>query len=357
MAKFSQKYPPTIDPKPETQTISSFIKATVQNAGKTEAVIAASGGVDSSVSLVLTAKAVGPTHLHVIYLPSRASGPIHLEHLRSLLSLTKIPEEHLSIIPITAIIQKTWRIINHYAKTRESEGSLFSPLASTHKTHPTQGAKGDRFAKGAMARLKTWQAPHDEKTATNLTLATKQTASPDATASLNRLRLANLAARARMIVIFDQAKLHDALVIGTENRSEHLLGYYTRFGDEASDVEPIRHLYKTQVRELAKYLTIPDAIITKTPTAGLWQGQTDEAELGFSYEEADPILYLHFDQHLSPKKIAQTIAPLTQKTPEQTDALISKVLNRCKQNEFKHHLPHMLKSKEEKEKTTPSFRS
>ena len=89
----------------------------------------------------------------------------------------------------------------------------------------------------------------------------------------------------------DTAKKLSALVCGTENRSEYLLGYFTRFGDEASDLEPIAHLYKTQVYQLAEYLGIPRDIIYKSPTAGLWRGQTDEKELGMSYETLDKILY------------------------------------------------------------------
>ena len=77
---------------------------------------------------------------------------------------------------------------------------------------------------------------------------------------------------------------------GTENKSEHHLGYFTRFGDSASDVEPIAGLYKTQVWEMAKELGLPEIFYTKAPSAGLWEGQTDENEMGFSYAEADKVL-------------------------------------------------------------------
>ena len=107
---------------------------------------------------------------------------------------------------------------------------------------------------------------------------------------MDRVRKGNIMARVRMTYLFDQAKKHRALVVGTENKSEHELGYFTRFGDEASDVEPIVHLYKTQVFELAKYLKIPETIITKQPSADLWPEQTDENELGFTYQEADEVL-------------------------------------------------------------------
>jgi len=82
-----------------------------------------------------------------------------------------------------------------------------------------------------------------------------------------------------------------------------LLGYYTRFGDEASDIEPLRNLYKTQIYDLAKYLGIPEAILTKKPTAGLWEGQTDEGEFGFTYKDADEILSMVVDEKKSVDEI------------------------------------------------------
>ncbi|MBI3576417.1 NAD(+) synthase, partial [Candidatus Gottesmanbacteria bacterium] len=96
--------------------------------------------------------------------------------------------------------------------------------------------------------------------------------------SIDNIRKGNIMARVRMTALFDQAKKQKALVVGTENKSERLLGYFTRFGDSASDIEPLANLYKTQVFKLAKYLGIPESIITKPPTAGLWKGQTDEGD-------------------------------------------------------------------------------
>ncbi|MEK7513668.1 MAG: NAD(+) synthase [Patescibacteria group bacterium] len=116
----------------------------------------------------------------------------------------------------------------------------------------------------------------------------------------DKVRLGNIMARVRMIYGFDQAKKLKALVIGTENKSEKLLGYYTRFGDEAADIEPMIHLYKTGVIELARELKIPDAIINQHPSAGLWPEQTDEGDLGFTYKEADEF----FQGKSANKKIA-----------------------------------------------------
>jgi NAD+ synthase len=101
------------------------------------------------------------------------------------------------------------------------------------------------------------------------------------------LRFGNASARARMIMIYDLAQERGGLVLGTENRSEYYLGYFTRFGDAASDVEPIWDLYKTEVKVAAELMGQPEAVLVKHPTAGLWGGQTDEDELGFTYREAD----------------------------------------------------------------------
>lgn len=119
----------------------------------------------------------------------------------------------------------------------------------------------------------------------------------------SKVRKGNLMARTRMIVLFDLAKKVGGLVSGTENKTEKLLGYYTRFGDSASDLEPISHLYKTQVYELAKYLGVPNEIIKAQPTAGLWAGQTDEREFGFTYKEADQVLYLHYNKRVNLEKV------------------------------------------------------
>lgn len=122
---------------------------------------------------------------------------------------------------------------------------------------------------------------------------------------MDRIRKGNIMARVRMIYLFDQAKKRRCLVMGTENKSEQLLGYFTRFGDEASDIEPLTHLYKTEVCELAKYLQIPETIIAKPPSADLWPEQTDEGELGFGYEDADEILYLLYEKKKSEEEIVQ----------------------------------------------------
>lgn len=147
----------------------------------------------------------------------------------------------------------------------------------------------------------------------------------------NKIRIGNIVARIRMIILYDLAKKNNALVCGTENRSEYYLGYFTRFGDQASDLEPINHLFKTQVYSLAKYLVIPQKIIDQRPSAGLWTGQTDEGELGFTYQEADPVIHLYYDKKFPIEKIKK----LGLKN-------VDKIVAYCKKNEFKHKVPYHL---------------
>ena len=102
--------------------------------------------------------------------------------------------------------------------------------------------------------------------------------------------MGNLMARTRMAVLYYHANKEARLVCGTSNRTEYLLGYCTKYGDNAADLQPILHLFKTEIRDLAKDLGVPETIIRKTPSAGLWTGQSDEAEIGFSYPVIDTAL-------------------------------------------------------------------
>ncbi len=145
----------------------------------------------------------------------------------------------------------------------------------------------------------------------------------------NSVSIGNLMARTRMTVLYDLSAFHNALVVGTGNKTELLLGYFTIYGDGACALEPIGCLYKTDVKELAKYLKIPDVIINKPPSAGLWDGQTDEKELGASYEEIDNCLdFLYNDMHRSYIPDANLIMQLSE---------------RIKRNKFKSELPKIMK--------------
>jgi NAD+ synthase len=119
----------------------------------------------------------------------------------------------------------------------------------------------------------------------------------------DRLRFGNLLARLRMTALFDRARPVPALVLGTSNKSEILLGYSTLFGDSAASVQPLGDVWKTQVFALAEYLDLPQRVRSKPPTADLWPGQTDAGELGFDYRDADPILWAHHEAGLDPGQL------------------------------------------------------
>jgi nicotinamidase/pyrazinamidase len=146
------------------------------------------------------------------------------------------------------------------------------------------------------------------------------------------IRLGNASARARMVVLYDLAQELQALVLGTENRSESLLGYFTRFGDAASDVEPIHDLWKTEVRTVARLLGQPQVLLDKEPTAGLWGGQTDEDELGFSYEQGDRAMAALYDLGLD----VEAAAARSGVPP----AVVARVKARVEAVAWKHHVPH-----------------
>ncbi len=116
---------------------------------------------------------------------------------------------------------------------------------------------------------------------------------------MNQNRRGNVMARARMIVLYDQSAVWNGLPVGTSNKTELLLGYGTVFGDMASAVNPLGDLYKTQIRQLAAAVGVPQPILDKPPSADLWVGQTDEGEMGLTYEEVDRLLYLLVDERYS----------------------------------------------------------
>lgn len=257
---------PLINPNQEVKSITYFLRKTLETRGFSRLVIACSGGVDSSTTLMLAVKALGKRNIFPLLLPYKNLHAHGVKDAKMFIKKLGIPKENWEIIDIEPVVK-----------------AFIKSLALN---------KADVVRQG------------------------------------------NVMARCRMIVVYDRAKKHRALVLGTENKSEFLLGYFTRFGDEASDIEVIRHLYKTQVKQLAKYLGVPKEIIDKPPTAGLWPEQTDEGELGFSYEQADPILYLLYDKRKSVKEIVKKGF---------SENLVRKVKAWMERNWFKHELPLVFK--------------
>lgn len=209
--------------------LTSFIRDAVETSGTQGVVVGLSGGVDSSLSAALAARALGPERVHGFLLPYRTSSPESERDARAVAEHLGVPHRTIDISPM----------VDAYFEIE-----------------------------------------------------------PDAPAD----RRGNKMARERMTILFDQAKKLDALVLGTSNKTEILLGYSTVFGDNASSLNPLGDLYKCQVWQLSRHLALPSQVIDKAPSADLWPGQTDEGELGFSYEMADEVLYLLFDLGLRPEE-------------------------------------------------------
>ncbi len=153
----------------------------------------------------------------------------------------------------------------------------------------------------------------------------------------NRVQKGNKMARERMSILYDFSEREKALIIGTSNKTELLLGYGTLHGDMACAINPIGDLYKTQLRELAKHLGVPEQILHKAPTAGLWDGQTDEQELGISYAEIDTILFHMIDKRMPRKELVS----------QGFDGVkVDKIMHMIKNSEFKRTLPPVAKLSE-----------
>lgn len=265
-----------IDPKKEVQKITKFIKNTLKKEGFEKVVIGLSGGIDSATSLYLLKKSIPKENIivsHLYYFE-----PLNLEPI-----IYGIPTENIHNFSIKTVVDGIFHLLH---------------LRGTDKGVRLLDRRGGRMD----------------------------------SSEVDRVRLGNITARIRMIMFYDLAKKNNALVCGTENRSEHLLGYYTRFGDEASDFEPIKHLYKTQVYQLAGFLNVPKSIIEQEPTAGLWLGQTDEGQFGFTYKEADQVMRLYFDKKESVNEIEQKGFKNAQK-----------IIDFCQKNAYKYNVPYTIK--------------
>lgn len=150
------------------------------------------------------------------------------------------------------------------------------------------------------------------------------------------LRMGNKMARERMSILFDYSSKENALVVGTSNKTEIYLGYSTQFGDSACALNPIGDLYKTNIWDLSRYLKIPNELIEKKPSADLWEGQTDEQEMGLTYKEADQVLYRMLEEN---KKVEEVLAEGFNKD------LVDNILRRMNRSEYKRRMPLIAKIK------------
>ncbi|MGH7687831.1 MAG: NAD+ synthase [Candidatus Dormibacteria bacterium] len=241
--------------------LTGFIRDEVRKAGFSEVVVAASGGVDSSLVVALGALALGPEHVHALSMPYRTSSADSVADARTVCAQFGVS---LEVIDIS----------------------------------PEIDAYFERFT-GA-----------------------------------DRTRRGNKMARERMSVVYDHSMLHHALVLGTSNKTELLLGYGTLFGDMASALNPIGDLYKTQLYALGAAVGLPEAVLTKPPSADLFEGQTDEADLGLPYATIDLILFQAIDERRPRAELLDA---------GYDAAIVDTVLRRVRTSQYKRRLPVIAK--------------
>lgn len=157
-------------------------------------------------------------------------------------------------------------------------------------------------------------------------------------AAMNATRKGNVMARLRMIVLYDLSARENALVVGTSNKTEILLGYSTLWGDMASAINPLGDLYKYQVFALAHHVGVIPEILAKSPSADLWSGQTDEAEMGFSYAVADLVLYYWLERNYSVESLKEMV-----RNRGEDEGVIERILSRVQRNAYKRVMPVIAK--------------
>jgi NAD+ synthase len=239
------------------EKISSFLGKEFRERNKTKAILAFSGGIDSTTVAFLSKKA--GLNLYAVILPYQGKGAEGEKIAKEL----NLPEDHIITIDIAPLVDEAIKEIGK-------------------KVNLDQVDKG------------------------------------------------NIMARSRMIIQYALARSLNGLILGTENLSEYYLGYFTLYGDQACDISPISGLFKTQVYELAEHLGTPKWVLEKEPSAGLWLGQTDEKEFGFSYKDADQIIYLAIIKKYPKEEIIKKGFD---------SELVNKVLARVKVFEYKRQDP------------------
>jgi NAD+ synthase len=260
-----------IDTDVARRVMVGFIRNQLQQAGFSRALLGLSGGIDSALVAYLVTEAIGAEMLLCVLMPYRTSSGESVEHARLVVDRLGCASEIVDISPMV-------------------DGYF--------------GSAGEPGAGGESALEAT------------------------------QLRRGNLMARERMCVLYDRSVVWGGLVAGTGNKTESLIGYSTLFGDSACAFNPIGDLYKSQVRQVAAAVGVPEAIIRKAPSADLWPGQTDEAEAGFTYPELDRLLFWMIDKRRTDEELVAIGFPVV---------AIERVKRLVAAAEFKRQVPPIAK--------------
>lgn len=243
------------------EILTAFIRNEVEKTGLKRVVVGLSGGVDSALSAMLAAEALGPQDVLAVLMPYKSSNPDSQKHAEMVAQKSGIASLLVEITP---------QIDAYFEKFSDADAR----------------------------------------------------------------RRGNKMARERMTILYDHSMRWDALVLGTSNKTELLLGYGTLHGDMASALNPLGDLYKTQVWALAAAIGVPSEIVEKEPSADLWAGQTDEGELGFTYREVDKLLYLMVDQRYTRGELIAAGFP---------ERFVDDISKRIMNSQFKRRLPVIAK--------------
>ncbi len=260
-----------IDTDVARRVIGGFIRGQLRQAGFERCVLGLSGGVDSALVAYLVAEAIGPTNLLAVLMPYRTSAAASRADAEAIVADLGCPSEPVDITPM----------VDAYFGRDDRPGA----------------------------------------------------AGPEALAATT-IRRGNLMARTRMMVLYDRSVTFGALVVGTGNKTESLIGYTTIYGDSACAFNPIGDLYKSQVRQLAAAIGVPRPVIAKAPSADLWPDQTDEAEGAFTYPVLDRVLYWRIDRRRGVDELAAM--GFERELVERIDRLVAA-------SEFKRQVPPIAK--------------
>lgn len=253
--------------------IERFIKSKLEDLNRRGVVLGLSGGLDSTVVAYLSVRSLGKEKVFALFLPERDSSP---ESEKDALLVRDELRIRLEIKSLTQCLKTLGCYSTPISKALKTKISTSLPYKTLSKT------AGINFflenLKGSSNKLLS-----------------------------QAVAFYRIKHRMRMVTLYQYAESHNLAVLGCANKTERMVGFFVRYGDDSGDILPIVHLYKTQVQRLGKYMGIPERILEKPPTPDLFRGLTDEELLGIKYDELDPILY-YLDKNVPPKEISQLLS-------------------------------------------------